>query len=162
MKKSNASQNLTSSDSVWYLFAESSLIEFMSEIDRGDELKAGRLFQERQKLDIPPSSVEKIERTLKEFVREALVHYKQSKLELTGRIRVFCQIKLIDAANSAHTSELCQTEQNMEQVQMIHHPCTRMDGGWGYFLIERGGDFQPGSSVSTGNWIDLYLYKEGE
>jgi hypothetical protein len=161
MKKSNASQNLTSSDSVWYLLAESSLIEFMSEIDRGDELKAGRLFQERQKLDIPPSSVEKIERTLKEFVREALVHYKQSKLELPGRIRVFCQIKLIDRLTSAK-SEPCYPEQNMEQVQMIHHPSTRIDGGWGYFLIERGGDFQPGSSVSTCNWIDLYLYREGE
>jgi hypothetical protein len=132
----------------------------MSEIDRGDELNAG-LFQKMQELDIPLQCVEKIERTLKGFVREALVHYKQSKLELSGRIRVFCQIKQIDAANSAQTSRLCNAELAMEHAQIIHHSGTKMDRGWGYFLIERGGNVFADSSLSSYHLVDLYLYKEG-
>jgi hypothetical protein len=159
-EKSNASQNLTSSHSAWYLLTESSLVVFMSEIDRGDWLRAG-LFQKIHELDIPPQCVERIERTLKGFVRETLVHLQQSELELPGRIRVFCQKKLIDAANSAQTSQPCHSEQNMEQVQMIHHPGTRMDGGWGYFMIERGGNIFADSSMCSYRLVELYLYKEG-
>jgi hypothetical protein len=161
MKKLNASQSLTSSDSAWYLLAESSLIEFMSDVDCRYELTAGPLFQMIQELDITPQCVEKIERTLKGFIREALVHLEQSELELPWCIRVFCQIKLIDGLSSAKTSEPCHSEQNMEQVQMIHHPGTRMDGGWGYFLIERGGNDFTDSSLNSYHFVDLYLYKEG-
>jgi hypothetical protein len=143
---------------VWYLLAESSLVEFTSEIDRGDELKAG-LFQKIQELDIPPQCVEKIDRTLKGFVREALVHLEQPELELPWRIRVFCQKKLIDGLTSAKISEPCHS--GKYGAEMMHHPSTVMDGGWGYFLIERGGDVYADSSLSSYQLVDIYLYKEG-
>lgn len=160
MKKLNASQKLTSSDSAWYLFAESSLIDIISDVDHGYKLTAGPLFQKIQELDIPPQCIEKIERTLRGFVREALAHLEQSALELPWRIRVFCQINLIDVLTSAKTSKPCHSEQNMEQVQMLHHPGTRMDGGWGYFMIERGGNVFTDSSLNSYRLVDLYLYKE--
>jgi hypothetical protein len=53
-------------------------------------------------------------------------------------------------------------EQSEEPATIIHHPKTEMNGGWGYFLIERSGGFVPHSSVVIKNLVDLYLYKEGE
>jgi hypothetical protein len=161
MNNSNLNQNLNSNDATWYLLTECSLVEFVSEIDRGDELKSRLLFQRIRELDIPSRCVNKIEMTLTGFAREALIHSKQAGLELQGRIRVFCQKKLIDDPNIAKTSRPSHTGRTMQPVQMIHHPVTRMDGGWGYFLIERGGNDCADFPLSSYHLVDLYLYKEG-
>ena len=54
------------------------------------------------------------------------------------------------------------SQQLIEPAQVIDHVDAEITGAWGYFLIERGGGFSPGSSTGTYNLIDLYLYKEGE
>ncbi len=124
--------NDRSDDPLWYYLAEFSLSEFLSDHDRRDELAAGLLFQAVRELSMPPECVENIEMTLAEFAREALEHFKQGGLEISGRICVFCQKKVIT------------------------------NGGWGYFLIERGSSSSPGSTRLSRNSVDLYLYEEGE
>ena len=109
-----------------------------------------------------PECMENIARTLVGFAKEALARYKQERLEFPGRIRIFCQKKIMDDANSAKTSRPYHTEQCRKQKQIFPDSGANTVGGWGYFMIERGEDLPPYSSAIPRNSIDLYLYKEGE
>jgi len=119
----------------WYLLAEYSLSEFLSDLNTGNKSMTGLLFKKLRELGTPPEYVENIEMMLIGFANEALEHFKGGRVELPGRIRIYCQKKMIDE---------------------------EMHGGWGYFLIERGDDVSTGSSVRSWNSVELYLYKEGE
>jgi hypothetical protein len=160
MQTSNANQNFRSDASVWHLLAELSLGDLLSDHDRSDEPTAGYLLQTLQELGMSPECTENIARMLDEFTKEASLRYKQGRLECLGRIRIFCQKKIIDDA--AQTSRPYHTEQCKEQKQNFPDSRTNTIGGWGYFMIERGEDLPPDSSGIPHNSIDLYLYKEGE
>ncbi len=162
MQRSNPDHRVRPNNPIWHFLAEYSLSEFTSDPNGGERLPPGLLFQTLRELDIPPEYVEKIEMMLTGFASEALLHFKQGGFELPGRIRIFCQEKLINKANSAKTSSSYNTEQGLERAQFVHHPGTKMTGGWGYFLIETGGNVSTGSSANSWNSVDLYLYKEGE
>ena len=108
-----------------------------------------------------PECTENIARTLAGFAKEALVRTKQGRLEFPGYIRIFCQKKIIDDANSEKTSRPYHTEQGKKQKQIFPDSGANTVGGWGYFMIERGEDLPPYSSAIPHNYIDLYLYKEG-
>jgi len=158
----NANQNFGSDDSIWYFLAEFSLSEFLLDRDRSDELTVGVLRQVVQELGILPECVENIEMTLAGFATEALVRFQQGGLELPGRVRLFCQKKIIDDVNSGSAAARPNhTEQVMEHAQMILDSSTKMNGGWGYFLIKRGSNVSTGSPTRSWNSVDLYLYKEG-
>jgi hypothetical protein len=135
MQTPNANQSVIPNNPVWYLLAEYSLSEFLSDLNTGNKPMAGLLFKKLRDLCVSPEYVENIEMLLMGFVKEALEHFKGGRLDLPGRIRIFCQRKMI--------------------AEEIH-------GGWGYFLIEREHNVSTGSSVSSWNSVDLYLYKEGE
>jgi hypothetical protein len=86
------------------------------------------------------------------------VHDKQEGLEFPARIRIFCQKKIIDDANAARTtSRPYHTEPAMEHSPMILDFGTKMNGGWGCFLIQRGANVSDDSHYV----VDLYLYREG-
>jgi hypothetical protein len=92
-----------------------------------------------------------------------MTHFKQGRLEISGGIRIFCQKKIVDDANSARTtSRHDQAEQAAEHGQIVLDSGMKKNGGWGYFMVERGENFSPTSSLNPHNCIDLYLYKEGE
>ncbi len=94
-------------DPLWHFLAEFPLSEFLSDHERSGVLAAGALYRTVRELGMPPECAANIEMTLAGFAVEAQEHFKQERLEIPGRIRVFCQNKLIT------------------------------NGGWGYFLIER-------------------------
>ncbi len=160
--KITANHKLGSEDPIWCFLAEFSLGEFMSDHDRRDDLTAKLLFQTVRELGISPDCVENIEMTLTGFAKEALVHFKPGAVEVPERIRVFCQKKMIASANLAKTSVPYYAEPGMKHAPAITYPGSKINGGWGYFLIERGGNLSAGSCVRSWNSIDLYLYKEGE
>ncbi|HLO27845.1 MAG TPA: hypothetical protein VK249_01840 [Anaerolineales bacterium] len=105
--------------------------------------------------------MENIARTLAEFVKEASVRTKQGRLEFHGRIRIFCQKKMIADATSAKTSRVYHPEHGKEPTKLLPDSGANTIGGWGYFMIERGEDLSPSSALSHHS-VDLYLYKEGE
>ncbi len=156
MQTSNDILNSRSAEPVWYLLAEFSLSKFLADHGKTDGLTAGYLPQAVKELGMPPESLENMTKTLTGFAKEARGHFKQRGVRLPGRIRVFCQNRLVDAAQSDHT------EHATEPIQMILWPVVKMFGGWGYFLIERSGNVSAGSPARSGNSVDLYLYKEGE
>ncbi len=106
-------------------------------------------------------SMEDIAKALAGSAKEALVRSKQERLELPGRIRIFCQKKILDDANLAKSSRPNHTAHGKNQKEIFPDAGTHAVGGWGYFMIERGEDLPPDSSAILHNDIDLYLYKEG-
>jgi len=163
MQTSNTNQNFRPDDPVWVLLAELSLRDFLSNHDRREESMAGYLFQTVQDLGMSPECMESIAKTLTGFAKEAFAHHKQGRPEFPGRIRIFCQKKIIDDANPGRsTSRSYHAEKVKEHAQIILDSGMKMNGGWGYFLIERGGNVSTESSASSWNSVDLYLYKEGK
>ncbi len=161
MANIDTDQRIRSGDPAWYFLVDLSLSEILAD-HRSDERTDGLWVQTVRDLGVPLECVDNIKRTLTGFARDAWGHFKQGRLEAPGRMRLFCQQKIIDDANSTETTRFIHTEQAPENEQMIHHSSSKMNGGWGYFLIERGVNVSAGSP--GGSWIsvDLYLYKEGE
>jgi len=83
-------------------------------------------------------------------------------MNLHGRIRVFCQQKMMDNINSAQSSKPYNAEQTIEFEPIIPYFRMKMHRGWGYFLIERSEDSSTGVCAEPQRFIDLYLYNEGE
>lgn len=160
MQTSNANKHGTSNDPVWQFLAEYPLNEFLSN-HKGGGPTAGLLFQTTRELGIPSEYLENIEMSLTGFAKGVLEHFKQESLELPGRIRIFCQKRMRDEANSAKTTRPVHAEQTMKHAPIVYHTSTIIKGGWGYFIIERSSD-DAGSLERTCPLVDLYLYKEGE
>lgn len=161
MQTSNAKQKSRPEDPVWYRLAELSLRDFLSDYDRRDESAAGSLFQMVREMGMSAEFMENIVGTLAVFAKEALMRDKQGRLEFPGRIRIFCQKGILDDAKSTKTSRPYHTKQGKKHTQSFPESGTNMIGGWGYFMIEGGGDLPSHSSAAPHKYVDLYLYKEG-
>jgi hypothetical protein len=162
MQTSNANQNFQPDDPVWVPLAEFSLRDLLSDQDWRDGRTAGLLFQMMQELGMSPESIEKIVRTSAGFAKEASARGEQGMLEVPGRIRIFCQKKMIVNADAAKLSKPYHAKQGKEQKRIFPDSGANTIGGWGYFMIERGNDLLSDSSAIPHNSIELYLYKEGE
>ena len=162
MGTSNAKQNFSSDNPVWVLLAELSLRDFLSNHNLGEELLSGDVFPTVQELGVSAECMENIAEMLAGLAKEASVRTKKGKLGFPRRIRIFCQKKILDDAKLARTSRPYHTEQPKKQKQDFPDSEANTIGGWGYFIIERGEGLPPDSSTIPHNYIDLYLYKEGE
>jgi len=160
MRTSNDDKNIRSNTLGWYLLVEYALGEITPDNGEEYELTAGFLFQPFQELGVPPELIRKIELTLTGFAQRTRVPVKQSRLVRPGSFRVFCQKKVIDYANAARTSRPDCAEPTMEPVPIKDPSGTYLNGGWGYFIIDRSGD-EASSSGKSHPLIDLYLYREG-
>lgn len=135
MPTSNTTQESRPTDPIWHLLGEYSLRESLPDFENNDKGAAGILSEMVRESAIPIEGVENIEMTLRNLAREALVHFKQGSLELPGRIRIFCQKKMIEE---------------------------KMRGGWGYFVIERSRDYSTEAWAEYHHFIDIYFYEEGK
>lgn len=160
MQTSNGDQDSSSNNQAWYLIAEYPFRGFLSDHDKQGEGTSGLLLQTMRELGIPLAYLEKINVALNGFAEEASLHFQQGSLELPGRIRVFCQQRMLGEANSAKTRPV-YAEQTAKHAPIKYHSSTIIKGGWGYFIIERYSD-DAGSPEITCPFVDLYLYKEGE
>ncbi len=159
MADTDANPRTRSDDPAWYFLGELSLSEILA-YPRRDELTDGLWVQTVRELSMPLECVENIKRTLTGFARNDWVHAKQGKLDMPGRIRLFCQQKILNDANSAKPP--MYTETAGEHIKMSHLSSAKLNGGWGFFVIEKGGKLLTGSSAPSWYSIDLYLYREGE
>ena len=135
MQTSNPNQESRSKDLVWYLLGETSLSKFLSDPEKGNKITAGLLSQTVRELSIPIERVESIEMALGSLASEALAHIKHGRVEFPGRVRIFCEKKMIDE---------------------------EMKGGGGYFVIERSTGSSTSDCTEPHHLIDLYFYEEGE
>jgi hypothetical protein len=119
----------------WSFLTEFPLSQFMQDRNGNEEPIDPFLFQAMRGLELTPDWIKNINMTLGRFANGELADIKQGKVEPSGSIRLFCQKKMINR---------------------------ELNGGWGYFLIERTGDSSASPSSSQSHFIDLYLYIEGE
>ena len=149
-------------DLIWCFLAEYSLRKFVVDENMASQSTTGLLFQVTQGLGMPVEFLKSIERSLMGFVREAMSHFNQDRLDSLVYIRLFCQRKTIEEIYSVRTSGQLNLEPAEEPTQKNRHYDAKKNGGWGYFLVERRGDLTPGSAVNAYHLIDVYLYKEGK
>jgi len=135
MQASNANPESRSKDLGWFLLGEYSLSKLLPDLEKSEKITAGLLSQTVRELGIPVECVENIEMILRNLNREALARFKEGTVELPGRIRIFCQKKMIDE---------------------------EMKGGGGYFVIERSTASSTSGCTEPQHLIDLYFYEERE
>ena len=162
MQTANDNPNSRTTDLEWRFLGEYHLNELMVEMDNPDRTNTSMLFQTIRDIGVHPELLSNIKSKLIGFAKEAMKHLNLGKSESRVFICLFYQKKTIEDVNSTKSSSQFTTEQTSEPLHIIHHSDVEANGGWGYFLIERGGSFPTSSSVSRCYWIDLYLYREGE
>ena len=161
MQTSNSSQHIRSNRLEWHLLAEYALSEITPHNGKGDELTAGFLSLLFRELGIPPECIENTGMAFAGLAKEALVHFKRGRVELPERIRIFSEKKAMADANSAKASAPYHAEPRKGQAPAIPYPGTKMNGGWGYFIVEQFSD-DAGSAERARPLVDLYFHKEAE
>ncbi len=162
MQTSNDFNNSILNDPEWNFLGEYTLSELIADVDIQSEFTARSVRQTIEGLGIPPECLNNIERILTRFARKAMTDLDQGRSENPVTIRTFCQKKTVEHVNSPKKSSQFTAQHRLEPIKIFHHSDTEINGGWGYFLVDRRGGFAPNSTVSTSNLVDLYLYKEGE
>lgn len=134
-------QEIKYDHSIWALITQYLLSEDTRDEDIDVELMAGTLFQTMRALGLPPDSLRKFGENVIGIARQARKHIFGGRPNLPVYIRLFCQ-------------KTCLV--GLPDVEKPTH------GGWGYYIIERGGDFPSDFRYNYPRVVELYLYKEGD
>ena len=145
----------------WDFLAEYPLNELLVDLDLRDTAEAGILFQAFLSLGIQSELLDIIERKLIGFVAEGPAQLNQRRFEAPTFVRLFFQRQTVAGLPTLRASSQGGVKHTTKSSNIIDHPGPETNGGWGYFLVERGADSKPGASQGTKNWVDLYIYKEG-
>jgi hypothetical protein len=125
----------------WVLIAQHLLREDSHDEVSGAKSIAGSLFQALRALGFAPEAFEKLEDAITGIIRTTRRQsHHGSKPELPVQIRLFCQRVLLDSLS------------NYEK-QLL--------GGWGYYIIERGGDPLGAVCDQYHRIVEFYIYREG-
>ncbi len=140
----------------WYLLVEFSQEEFLSDRSRSVGLRAGFLSLLLQELDTLPEWAASLEALLARFAKEVWEYGEQG-----GHVRVFCQRKIIDEGYlEREASQLDRSGKRMERPQAIPDPGKKINGGWGYYAIEKGRDLTDAAYTEPCPIIEIYVYRE--
>jgi len=161
MERSNDNLNSRTTDPEWSFLGEYPLNELMVEMDNRDRTNTSTLFQSIRAMGIHPELLSNIASKLMGFVKEAVAQLNKGSYQAPAFIRLFCQKKTMEDINSAKSSNQFNAELTIEPNQIIHQPDAGITGGWGCFLIKRGGNDSEDASPSSHYFVDLYLYREG-
>lgn len=161
MQTTNDSLKSKTTDPEWCFLGEFPLNELMVEMDNRDRTYSGLLFQTIRDMGLHPELLSKIECKVIGFVKEAVAQLNKRRSEKPTFIRLFCQKKTIEDVNSTKPSSQFSVELTPEASQIIRQSDVGINGGWGYFLIERTGDSLVETEERFNYFVDLFLYKEG-
>jgi len=162
MPGSHNNQNSNLNDPEWCFLGEYALKGLVVDGDIRDRSEDGMLIETIRDLGIGVELIDNIERKLIEFISGAMAQLNQLRFETPITIRLFCQKKMVEDENTMNSFSQIKEKQTLKFSRKTHQPFAAVNGGWGYFLVERSGGFVPNSTVSTFNLVDLYIYKEGE
>ncbi len=144
-------------DPEWYFFEEYVLEKLPAGLE-GTSEDVYRL-ERIEGLVMDAGLLNEIENKVITLTRDALARHDHDRCKTQTTIRLFIQKRAIGEVTLIRSSiqiEAGKNRKNLPRARKTGH------GGWGYFLVERGGGFKHDSSVSNLLSIDLYLYKEGE
>ncbi len=146
----NVNRNHSTDVTAWYLLADFSAKEFLSDQGRSHGLMAGFLSSPVRELDTLPEWVADLEAVLARFAKEVMGHFERG-----GRIRVFCQRMIIDEGYFERAAPHLDPAE-----QAIRGSGKKMSGGWGCYAIEKGRDFTDAACTEPCHVIDIYVYRE--
>jgi len=161
MQTTNDNPNSRTTDPEWRFLGEYPLNELLVKMDDRDKTNTSLLFQTIRAVGLHPELISNIESKLMRFVKEGGTQLDNGRYQAPAFIRLFCQKKTMEEINSAKSSSQCNAELIIEPSQIIHQSDAGVNGGWGCFLIKRGGNDDENASPSSHYFIDLYLYREG-
>ncbi len=162
MRTANDKNDPKSNGPIWEYLAEYPLNELLVDMDLRDKPEEGLLVRSIRELGIQLELVDVIERKLIGFASQALMQLNQRRFEAPTYVRLYCQKETPDDSNPVNMLDRHKSRQTLESAQIIDRRKPKINGGWGYFLVERGVSSKTGTSATLLNWVDLYLYQEGE
>lgn len=127
-------------DPTCYLIAKFSLSDVLVSEGLAEESIAGSFFQTVRELGLPTECFNRIIGTITETATGTQGHSNHCDPDLPVQIRLFYQRKT-----------------NVG----IPDDGSQKDGGWGYYVIERGINMPISSCREFDRVIELYIYKEG-
>ena len=128
-------------DPTWSSVAEFSPGDNFKDEEEAAVLMVSPLFQTIRRLGLPPEYLKRIEGTVSETTRGARRQSHPCLQDLPVRIRLFCNNKTLDR---------------------LYHSGGQVNGGWGYYVIERSRDLPNASCRDLCRVVEIYLYREGE
>jgi len=141
MQTINGNQKIPMDDPTWYPLAELSLDALVLDAERIADFTAEPLIHAMQALSLPPEYLKRIEGTITEAIKGVERPLNHCEQRSPVRICLFCKKELMDSV-----------QQSGDQ----------MNGGWGYYLIERNRDLLNGRCKKLCYMLEVYLYNEGE
>ena len=162
MHHQNDYQNSRCDDPGWDILGEYSLDQLSFAEVNQDPLAAGFLFQAAQDTGIPLALLKSIDRTLTRLIKEALAQANAERPDPQVTFRLFCQKKVHPVKRHQKRSSQFVAEPLPESNPMPCFSEAEFNGGWGYFLIERGRGKALDFAQPHIHLIDLYLYREGK
>jgi len=128
-------------DPLWYLIAEYSLSDRILNEYMGAELTVGSLIQAIQVLCLSPETLNKIGGIIAWVARKVISDKNVGCSNLPASIHLFCERNIMNRTS---------------------HGEDPVNGGWGFYVIERGRDGPNPSSQERQRVVELYLYREGK
>lgn len=110
----------------------------MAVVDEDHDPVPGPLLQAILELGISSECLSKIEKTSRDYAKGARLRLNQGIPQQSMNIRLFCQRKIVEAGNVVRAVGKLDPEQPVEPARVIPLRDQKPNGGWGYFLIERG------------------------
>lgn len=141
MQTLNGNQNIPIDDPTWYPIAELSLDEVVLNQEKIVEFTAEPLIQTIRELSLPVEYIKRIEGTITEAIRGVNSSLNYCEQGPSVCIYLYFKKKLMDS---------------------VQQTGDQMNGGWGYYLIERNRDLLNGCCEQLCRVVEVYLYNEGE
>jgi hypothetical protein len=139
MHTENNDSHHKNDDPEWSLIAEYSLSDGIAYEDTGAELWSGSLIKTMRVLGLSPETLNKIRGTIAWAARKAIRENIACNPNSPASFRLFCERKIMNSAS---------------------HAKDHVNGGWGFYVIERDRD-DPNPSYQEGQRVvELYLYRE--
>ena len=134
MQTANTNRGQRSKDLTWYLVGEFPLCSFISDATIDDKIKAAMCSQMGGNIENQKESIERVSIKLSALAKEVVENFTPGRAEAAGRMRIYCQMKMIEES---------------------------VNGGWGYFVIERSSEAVTCAGREPDHAVDVYFYKEG-
>ncbi len=147
-------------DPQWSFLAEYPLTKLMVDMGSPGETESEVLARITGELGIGAELFSHIERKIIELTMEAMAQFDQGRYA-APTIRLFCQRKAIEEINLQKSACPHLKGDNPGTPPAIEQPDHATNGGWGYFVVERGGRTTDNGRGRECFWIDLFLYREG-
>jgi hypothetical protein len=140
MISSSESPHLIFDRTKWCLLVDCSLsIGSISE-ELNAELTCATSSPSVRKLHLPAAELNRIISSIAATADSLVIHPGNTNTDRMVRVCLFCERKA---------------------AEDMHPPISMKNGGWGYYVIERGVDLPGSSCEKYQRVIELYLYKEG-